>query len=148
MIAANKQDMQRIQKALRKSALLLGPAKMKRLMQSLGVLVQSNTLENIRKDRTIDGSKMPALKPSTIKRKRKTGHGKKLKWDGQLQKLNIKSGSDEVRITSAGYKDGYSYATYLNEVRKNPFKFMGFGKKLVNEIMAEIKKRTWKLVFK
>jgi len=137
-----------IRYALAKAALMLSPAKMKKMLYQVGTVIQSETLENIAKKRTYDGGTMPQLRPSTIKHKKRIGKTDYLKVNGGLQKLNIKSQPDEVRVVSQGYSHGNSYASILNQRKKRPFKFMGFGKKLIDKVLSEIRKRTWDLMFK
>jgi len=125
----------------------------KNFLNQIGQIIENDIGENIDKGQMFDGGKMPFLADSTIKRKAAAGKNKKLRWNGALRKLDHKAGKDSVTVWSEGHTSKANYADILNEYGggpkkyrynfgkkepKQPFRFAGYGDKLMKKINKEI----------
>lgn len=135
--AMNKSDWNSLQNTMNNLIKTLSPNEMKRHNFRQGTIIQKDIADNFAKDRTFDDEKMPDLKPSTIAIKKKANKTKKLFMFGTLQKTFINATHKGVMVFSRAL-----YGVALNERSKDrygnklePFKFAGWGKRLINATM-------------
>lgn len=135
-ITPNKAEMREIKRTLRSLEKHMTPPEMRKVMGNLSAVMAEDVHYNFDHDRTFDDQRMPKLKSATIKHKQKIGKTTKLFISGFLQKIQIKVTSTMAMIFSPA-----RYALPLNDRQKHgaPFKFMGFGKRLLKKIDTELK---------